>query len=96
MPARQRRIILCPCAPPSVLPDISPSRGLLRNGVEGLDCLVGGCMGAGFAVYRAVAGAIVRFLVDCGRSYGVIAAQRRMLKPIAARVIWALALTRPT
>jgi len=33
---------------------------------------------------------------DCGRSYGVIAAQRLRLKAIAASMIWALALASPT
>jgi len=37
-----------------------------------------------------------RCLAGCGRNQGVIAAQRRMLKAIAASSTWPLALTRPT
>ena len=33
---------------------------------------------------------------DCGRTYPVMAAHRRMLKAIAANVTWAVALASPT
>jgi len=54
--------------------------------------VVGGVFG--LPVGRAVG--VFSRPVDFGRSYGVIAAQRLRLKAIAASVIWALALTRPT